>query len=156
IDGAPGEGALVVGHSAVPDRNVTSRVDRAGAFDLGHVPAGVVRVTVVPREVAESRLLEHLFSHHFARDITVQDGVAQQLQIDIPTGAVAGLVRDWNGAPVDGCRVVLFDRGGDGRSSALRVERSDDHGAFRFPQLPAGTFEVRAHKEGFGTATSKG
>src|SRR5262249_20100455 len=69
IDGAPGEGALVVGHSTVPDRNVTNRVDRGGAFDLGHVPVGKLRVTVVPREVAESRLLEHLFSHHFARDL---------------------------------------------------------------------------------------
>jgi hypothetical protein len=152
IDGAPAAGALVVGSSKVPDRTVTSRVDRAGTFDLGLVPAGALRLSVVPREVAESRLLEHLFSHDYARDLVVVDGVAQELAIEIATGALRGLVRDWNGAPVDGCRIVLFDRGGDGRSSALRVERSDAAGAFAFPQLAAGVFELRAQKDGYGAA----
>lgn len=150
IDGVPGEGALVVGTSTTPDRRVTSRVDRGGVFDLGHCPAGKLRVVVVPRDVAESRLLEHLFSHHFARDLVIVDGVPQQLAIAIATGSVAGEVRDWNGAPVDGCRVVLFDRGGEQRSSALRVERTDGRGRFRFAQLPAGSYELRAQRDGFG------
>ncbi|HEX5053094.1 MAG TPA: carboxypeptidase-like regulatory domain-containing protein [Planctomycetota bacterium] len=152
IDGLPGTGALVVGTSTQPERRVTSRVDAGGGFDLGRCPTGKLRVVVVPREVAESRLLEHLFSHHFARDIEVADEEPQALRIDIQTGAVRGQVRDWNGAPVDGCRIVLFDRGGDGRSSALRVARSDAGGDFVFPQLPSGEFQVQAQKDGVGRA----
>src|SRR5262249_4534034 len=70
----------------------------------------------------------------------------------IVTGAVSGEVRDWNGAPVADCRIVLYDRGAEGHSSALRVQRTDGRGAFRFAQLPAGTYELRARKDGTGTA----
>ncbi len=154
IDGAPGEGAVVVVSSKQPDGNQTSRVDRSGTFDLGRVPAGLVRFVVVPKEVASSRLWENLFSHHFVRDLTVVDGVAQELSIDITTGSVAGVVSDWRGEPVAGCKIVLFDRGGEGRSSALRVERTDASGAFHLGQLPSGKFEVQAQKEGYGLAKS--
>ncbi|MBK8097402.1 MAG: carboxypeptidase regulatory-like domain-containing protein [Planctomycetes bacterium] len=156
IDGTPAAGALVIGHSDQPDRNATSRVDGGGAFDLGHVPVGKLRVAVVPRDIAESRLLEYLFNHHFARDLVVVDGQPQQLAIDIVTGSVVGEVRDWNGKPVAGCRVVLHDRGGDGRSSSLRSERTDGRGQFQFVQMPSGVFEVRANKEDFGAAAQTG
>lgn len=152
IDGLPGAGALVVGTSKAPERRVTSRVDAGGSFDLGRCPTGPLRIVVVPREVAESRLLEQLFSHHFARDLQVEDAVPQSLHIDITTGSVRGQVRDWNGAVVDDCRVVLFDHGGAGRSSALRLTRTDAGGNFVLPQLPSGEFEVHAQKDGFGKA----
>lgn len=152
IDGVPGEGAVVVGNSKNPDRNATSRVDRGGSFDLGRMPAGPVRVVVVPKEVADARLWENLFSHHFVRDLTIVDGVPQELAIAIATGAVAGGVRDASGAPVDNAKIVLFDRGGEGRSSALRVLHTDASGAFRLAGLAAGNYEVQASKDGLGSA----
>lgn len=155
IDGAPGDGALVVGTSQPGDRRVTSRVD-AGTFDLGHCPAGALRVVVVPKEVAESRLLDNLFAHHFARDVTVVDGKPLQLAIDVVTGALTGTIHDRSGQPVADCRVVLFDRGGDGHSSALRVARSGGDGTFAFAQVPAGTYELTAHKDDVGRTTVRG
>jgi hypothetical protein len=152
IDGAPGEGAVVVGNSKNPDRNVTSRVDRAGTFDLGRMPAGPIRVVVVPKEVAEARLWENLFSHHFVRDLTVVDGVPQELAIAIATGSVTGGVRDPMGAPVDNAKIVLIDRGGEGRSSALRVVHTDASGTFRLAGLATGSYEVQAQKDGIGSA----
>jgi hypothetical protein len=152
LDGVPGEGALVVGNSKNPDRNATSRVDRGGAFDLGRMPAGPIRVVVVPKEVAEARLWENLFSHHFVQDLTVVDGVPQELAIAIATGAVSGVVRDPRGAPVDNAKIVLFDRGGQGRSSALRVLHTDASGTFRLAGLATGNYEVQAEKEGIGSA----
>ncbi|MBM4059837.1 MAG: carboxypeptidase regulatory-like domain-containing protein, partial [Planctomycetes bacterium] len=150
VNGVPAAGSLVVGSSKQPNRNVTSRVDRGGGFDLGRVPAGALRVVVVPNEVAESRLKENLFTHHYARDLQVQDGQPLELRVDIETGGVFGEVRDRDGAPIDDCRVVLFDRGGAGKSSSLRVERSDGRGAFVFRDIPAGAYELRAEKPGRG------
>lgn len=152
-NGAPAAGAVVVGASKQPDRRVTSRVDRGGGFDLGRMPAGALRVVVVPQEVAESRLKENVFSHHFARDLVVVDGSPMELQIDIATGGVFGEVRDRAGVVVEDCRLVLYDRGGGGRSSSLRVEHSDARGAFAFPDVPEGVYEVRAEKAGAGKVT---
>jgi protocatechuate 3,4-dioxygenase beta subunit len=155
IDGRPGEGALVVGTSTPSNRRTTSRVDRAGTFDLGRCPEGALRVVVVPKDVAESRLLENLFSHQFARDLTVVNEQSQELQIDVVTASVRGEVRDRSGAPVADCRVWLHDRGGAGRSSALRSQRTDGRGAFLIAQLPLGAYELRAEKDSAGTATSQ-
>jgi len=135
---------------------VSSRVDRGGGFDLGRCPAGPLRVVVVPGEVAETRLKENVWSHHCARDLVVVAEQPVELRIDITTGGVFGEVRDWNGVPVDDCRVVLYDRGGDGRSSSLRVARSNADGAFTFAQLPSGTYELRAEKENQGKTMLSG
>jgi hypothetical protein len=107
---------------------------------------------VVPGEVAELRLKENLFSHHYARDIQVAAEQPVDLRIEITTGSLFGEVRDSNGASVDDCRIVLFDRGGGGggRSSSLRVARTDPRGAFSFAQLPSGTYELHAEKENQG------
>ncbi|MDO8349173.1 MAG: carboxypeptidase-like regulatory domain-containing protein, partial [Planctomycetota bacterium] len=98
----------------------------------------------------------NLFSHHYARDIQVSPEQPVELRIEITTGSVFGEVRDRNGAAVDDCRIVLFDRGGDGRSSSLRVTRSDARGGFSFAQIPSGTYELRAEKENQGKATLAG
>jgi hypothetical protein len=153
IDGVPAFGAVVVGSSKSPQRRVTSRVDRGGAFDLGRCPAGEIRVVVVPSEVAESRLKENLFSHQYARDLQVVPEQPLDLHIDIATGEVFGEVRDASGAVVDDCRIVLFDRGGDRRSSSLRVGHTDARGSFAFPSMPSGTYELRAEKSGRGKVT---
>lgn len=156
VNGLPAVGAVVVGTSKQPDRRITSRVDRGGVFDLGRCPQGDIRIVVVPNEVADSRLKENLFSHHYARDLQVVAEQPLDLRIDIVTGGAFGEVRDRNGAPVDDCRIVLYDRGGEGRSSALRVVRTDARGAFVCRDLPAGRYELRAEKSGQGKVTLQG
>lgn len=153
VNGLPAAGAVVVGTSKQPDRRITSRVDRGGVFDLGRCPQGDIRIVVVPQEVAESRLKENLFSHHYARDLQVMAEQPLDLRIDIATGGAFGDVRDRDGAAVDDCRIVLYDRGGDGRSSALRVTRTDARGGFVCNDLPAGRYELRAEKAGKGKVT---
>lgn len=155
IDGLPGEGALVVGTSQPGDRRVTSRVDRGGAFDLGRCPEGALRVVVVPKDVAESRLMENLFSHHFAEDRTVIAEQPMELTIAVETSAVFGEVRGPNGRPVADARVVLHKVQDGGASSALRVVRTDAHGRFRAEQLPLGRFDVRVEHSGTGRASTK-
>ncbi|MEQ1632070.1 MAG: carboxypeptidase-like regulatory domain-containing protein, partial [Planctomycetota bacterium] len=152
IDGMPAEGALVVGTSPTKpaERRTTSRVDRTGAFDLGRCPEGALRVVVVPKDVAESRLLENLWSHNFARDLVVDADRAVDLQIDLATFAAFGEVRDAGGRPVADCRVVLHDSGGEGRSSALRSTRTDQSGTFRVDQLAFGRYVVQAEKDSVG------
>jgi hypothetical protein len=67
---------------------------------------------------------------------------------------VSGEVRDWRGAPVPDCRIVLFDRGGAGHSSALRIARTDGSGTFAFTQLPAGSYELTAQVDDFGKGSA--
>ncbi len=153
VNGLPAVGAIVVGTSKQPDWRITSRIDRGGGFDLGRCPEGVLRVVVVPSDVAESRLKENLFSHHYARDLQVVAEQAQELHIEITTGGAFGEVRDRSGATVGDCRIVLHDRGGEGRSSALRVVRTDARGGFVFRDLPGGVYELRAEMPGKGTVT---
>lgn len=153
VNGLPAVGAVVVGTSKQPDRRITSRVDRGGVFDLGRCPEGALRVVVVPSDVAESRLKENLFSHHYARDLQVVAEQPLELRIDVTTGGAFGEVRDRSGVAVDDCRLVLHDRGGDGRSSALRVARTDARGGFVFRDLPNGVYDLRADKAGKGTVT---
>jgi len=153
IDGAPAVGAIVVGQSKSPERRITSRVVASGEFDLGRCPPGELRVIVVPADVAASRLKDNLFSHHYARNFAVLVEQPLQLDIRITTGGAFGEVRDASGAVVADCRVVLFDRGGQGRSSSLRVQRSDARGVFRFEGVTTGTYELRAEKERTGRTT---
>lgn len=147
INGLPAVDALVVGTSKKPERRVTSRVDRGGWFDLGKVPAGELRVVVVPAEVAASRLKEHIFTHLYARDFEVAADRPLELAIAIATGELFGEVRDSSGAAVSDCRVWVHDRGGDGHSSALRTTRTDRFGRFAFTRLPAGNYQLRAENE---------
>lgn len=150
VNGVPAVGDLVVGTSKQPDRRIVNRVDASGFFDFGRVPVGQLRVVLVEQAVADSRLKEHLFSHLYARNIEIENERPVDLAIEIHTGSAFGEVRDDRGVLVANCRVMLYDRGGDGRSSSLRTIRSDDRGAFRFVGIPSGRYELRAEKAGQG------
>ncbi|MCA8952831.1 MAG: carboxypeptidase regulatory-like domain-containing protein, partial [Planctomycetes bacterium] len=148
IDGVPAIGAIVVGTTKNPERRVTSRVNLAGSFDLGRVPAGELQVVVVSADVADSRLKENLFSHLYSRRFRIEPDRPLGLPIAIATGSVFGELRDDAGAPVAGARIGLHDRGNAERSSALRVMRTDSQGGFDFAGVPVGLYELRAEATG--------
>jgi outer membrane receptor protein involved in Fe transport len=62
-----------------------------------------------------------------------------------PTGAVEGQVVDQSGGAIVDAKVTLTNLG-----NALAYEqRTTERGAFRFPLLPVGTYELAAEAEGF-------
>lgn len=146
LDGAPAIGAVVVGTSKKPERRVTSRVDGGGWFELGRVPAGELRLVVVSQEVADSRLRENVFNHLWARDLRITADEPRDIRVVLDTGVVFGHVTNEHGQPASDCRMRIFDRGGDGRSSSMRSARSKA-GAFRFEAVPAGHYELLAESD---------
>lgn len=145
IDGAPADGAVVSARHDGLDFTGVSRVDRLGRFDLGRVPAGKVRIVLSPREVVESRLRDTLFNHLWSQEVTVVDGAARELAIDVASGAVSGFVRDTTGLPVTDGWVHLSRQGGEG--AFHRVGLGAD-GGFRVARLTEGRYSVVAAVDG--------
>ena len=67
------------------------------------------------------------------------------------TASITGTVQDPSGAPVKDATVSAkdVDRG------TILTTQSNDSGAFTFPVVPVGTYEVRAEAKGFQTAIQK-
>ena len=63
-------------------------------------------------------------------------------------GRVTGIVRDAQGAAVAGATVKLSNLD----TSQERTATSDQNGEFNFPELPLGTFQLTASKDGFRTS----
>src|SRR5687768_9887247 len=64
------------------------------------------------------------------------------------SGSITGVVRDGSGAVLPGATV-------EARSPAsigVRSTTTDDQGAYRFPSLPPGTYEITASLQGFTPA----
>src|SRR5882724_7859611 len=66
-------------------------------------------------------------------------------------GSITGTVRDPSGAPVQGADVTAKDVE---RGTTLTT-KSNDTGAFNFPNVPVGTYEVQAQAKGFSTVKQK-
>src|SRR5215831_18513276 len=64
------------------------------------------------------------------------------------TGAIVGTVTDPSGAAVQGATVTAKDVE---RGTTLTT-KSNEEGAFDFPVVPVGSYQVRAEKEGFAAA----
>src|ERR1051326_8366505 len=64
------------------------------------------------------------------------------------TGSITGTVQDPSGAPVKDAKVTAKDVD---RGTALTTQ-SNDSGAFTFPVVPVGNYEVKAEAKGFQTA----
>src|SRR5215813_2002272 len=64
------------------------------------------------------------------------------------TGTIVGTVTDPSGAAVQGATVTAKDVE---RGTTLRTKSNED-GAFDFPVVPVGSYQVRAEKEGFAAA----
>ena len=63
------------------------------------------------------------------------------------TGTIEGMVADPTGAVVPGVKVTLTNEG----TGEVKVYPTDQLGRFVFPNLPVGTYALRAEKEGFKT-----
>lgn len=77
-------------------------------------------------------------------------GAAQAAQARF---TVTGVVQDQTNAVLRGTEVTLAPAGAGGQ--APRVTRANDAGAFRFDDVPAGTYELRAQFEGFTPAKAQ-
>ncbi len=68
------------------------------------------------------------------------------------TGSLSGTVRDQSGASVPGATISVKRIGG----GTNREVATDADGAYRFPSVEPGEYEVSAAKDGFKTGTHKG
>src|ERR1051325_7849207 len=62
-----------------------------------------------------------------------------------PLGTVTGLATDPSGSSISGATVTLTNRG----TGAKLSSKSNDAGAYSFPDLPPGTYSLRADANGF-------
>src|ERR1051325_2083003 len=62
-----------------------------------------------------------------------------------PLGTVTGLAMDPSGSSISGATVTLTNRG----TGAKLSSKSNDAGAYSFPDLPPGTYSLRADANGF-------
>jgi len=69
------------------------------------------------------------------------------------TGAIEGTVHDPEGQPIPGATIRISSSSLIGKVSSILTDPS---GFYRFPELPAGTYEVAGQMNGFETAIQKG
>ncbi|MBI3208343.1 MAG: TonB-dependent receptor [Candidatus Solibacter usitatus] len=68
------------------------------------------------------------------------------------SATLTGTVTDPTDAVIQGARIIVTNA----ETGATRESLSDDRGDYLFPLLPAGTYEVRVEKQGFGSRSAKG
>src|SRR5215471_10888130 len=67
------------------------------------------------------------------------------LRGQIPTGMIAGVVRDSSGAALAGAAIAVKSPD----TNNIREISTDASGSFKLSNLPPGTYEVTVSKEGF-------
>src|SRR5689334_12383879 len=72
-------------------------------------------------------------------------GLIGGLGAQVPTGVIAGVVRDPSGAPVAYARVKVVNLA----TNVPRTEATSEHGDYSFPALLAGEYEVSVEMEPF-------
>jgi len=147
IDGRLGAGCAITAQAN--NRRFSARVDARGRFDFGTVPAGELRLEVLP--ATDGTLLdvsEELWAGH----VDLAAGDVRELPIDIATTTIQGMCVDQAGAPVAGVSVRAEGRLGDEKrmSHLHRSTPTDARGEFRFDRVVAGswTFSVRGQRGG--------
>ncbi len=73
------------------------------------------------------------------------------LMAQFETASVLGYVRDSTGAAVPGASVTLIDQ----QTKALQHARTNAQGAYEFPDVKVGQYEVNATATGFDTSTTE-
>lgn len=76
-------------------------------------------------------------------------GVSIQAHAQILYGSLVGNVKDQSDASVAGARVTITHK----QTNQVRDSLSNDSGAFSFPTISPGAYEVKVSKEGFRSAT---
>jgi hypothetical protein len=80
--------------------------------------------------------------------LLVSISVAAQL----PTGTILGVVKDTTGGTVAGANVTVINVD----TTLSRTAATGDDGAYRFPALPVGNYEIKVTKDGFESIDRKG
>jgi hypothetical protein len=70
----------------------------------------------------------------------------------LPTGTILGVVKDATGGTVASAAVTVTNVD----TNLVRTGTTGDDGAYRFPALPVGNYDVRVVKDGFQTTDRKG
>jgi hypothetical protein len=127
-EGGPVAGASVTGFPASFETVATS--DARGRFELSGLEEGVIDLRVSHPDYADA----------FVRDVELRsEREPAEVRVELGRGgAIEGLVRDRDGAPLPG-RTLDLERRFDGNETFV----TGPDGSFRFPRLPAGLHRVR-------------
>lgn len=103
-----------------------------GAFRLANVPTGSLLVTAYEMDHAPTDLALQIERCEDVKPIVLRMSAG---------GGLSGVVRDRDGNPVAGAKMMLMNR-----VIGFVNTRSDKEGKYRFDRLPAGTMRVEAHR----------
>lgn len=108
--------------------------DQDGSFQLANVPLGAVVVRGYDGSHAVTSV---------PVDITDCARIAPVKLVMSGGGSIAGVARGGDGKPLSSARITLSQR-----ASGFLTTTTDERGAFRFEQLPAGAARLELHHEG--------
>ncbi|MEO1366824.1 MAG: Ig-like domain-containing protein, partial [Acidobacteriota bacterium] len=128
------------GGSLLSDLTTTIDID-GGYLFAGLPPATYTLVATIPTGVTGTASATVAAGQETVADITL-----------VPAGTVRGIVRTGGGDPAVDVRVDLL--GADpNRAASNRETRTDTAGEYVFPDVPLGTYDVRATEPSTGLAT---
>lgn len=138
--GEPYSGARVQVLGEAEMQGGFARTDHEGRFRIAGLESGSYRLVVGLGALPHERRVEI-------------DG-DREITVDVPAAGVAGTVTAAGGGPVAGADVLLVPAEQDSVRMPLRPnrERTGELGRFRFPAVPAGSYRVRAEKDGHAPA----
>ncbi len=79
-------------------------------------------------------------------------GISTTARAQVPTGSINGRVADANDAVVAGARVTATEES----TSVTHATTTNSYGLYVFPELPAGTYEIRIEKAAFNVSRFTG
>ncbi|MGC2418831.1 MAG: TonB-dependent receptor [Candidatus Acidiferrales bacterium] len=77
---------------------------------------------------------------------------ALSIEAQVPTGTILGTVKDPSGGAIAGASIKVTNSATD----LLRSFTTETDGSYRFPGLPAGTYDLEVVRSGFKNAVQKG
>ncbi|MGV0372777.1 carboxypeptidase regulatory-like domain-containing protein [Corynebacterium pilbarense] len=133
-----------VANAKVQVDGVSATTDDKGYFELVGVPAGRQSLTI--QETAQTKTQQGI-------SVEISETPRQDLgsfEVVEKLGSVSGSVKDQDGDPVKGAKVVIDDGKGN------RVETTtDDNGNVNVDKLPAGDYTVTVEADGYSKGESK-
>ena len=133
-----------VANAKVQVDGVSATTDDKGYFELVGVPAGRQSLTI--QETAQTKTQQGI-------SVEISETPRQDLgsfEVVEKLGSVSGSVKDQDGDPVKGAKVVIDDGKGN------RVETTtDDNGKVNVDKLPAGDYTVTVEADGYSKGESK-
>ena len=131
----------------------SARTDQNGFFDFGEVAAG--KVTVAVRQKGRSDMF--MSSQLVEQSIDLEPNETREVNFDIRTGSLRGMAMlESKRTPAPGAQINLRGEGGDEWEGTRMDTVAGRDGSFYFPSVPAGTYRVRARRDGYAEALATG